>query len=139
MNLQKQSIAIVTKYSEMDRRRWVVRYIILVAIGIILVLKVYSLLFIDYVVGIYSILTTFVLFSYIFFAYIKYRDPYLDAQNIALDKMDGTIPFVSIIVAVKNEECNIQNCVQSCINSTYANKEVIVVDDGKYRQNGCNS
>ena len=114
----------------MDRKRWLLRYIILIVVGIILELKVYSLLFIDYVVGIYSVLTTCVLFSYLFFAYVKYRDPYLGAQSIALDKTGGTNPFVSIIIAVKNEEYNIQDCVHSCLNSRYPDKEVIVVDDG---------
>ena len=39
-------------------------------------------------------------------------------------------PFLSIIVPVKNEEGNIERCIQSCIDSTYTNKEIIVVNDG---------
>ena len=45
-------------------------------------------------------------------------------------------PLVSIIVPVKNEEGNIRNCVQSCINSTYSNKEIIVVNDGSTDDTG---
>ncbi|HXG06180.1 MAG TPA: glycosyltransferase, partial [Nitrososphaera sp.] len=39
-------------------------------------------------------------------------------------------PLVSIILPVKNEESHIADCVKSCINSTYPNKEIIVVNDG---------
>jgi hyaluronan synthase len=35
-----------------------------------------------------------------------------------------------MIVPVKNEEGNIRNCVQSCINSTYSKKEIIIINDG---------
>lgn len=114
----------------MDRRSWILRYLILIAVGSLVVLKFYWLLFIDFAVGVYGILTTGLLFSFLFFAYIKYRDPYLDAQSISLINTHQNIPFVSIIIAVKNEELNIENCVKSCLNSTYANQEVIVVDDG---------
>jgi hyaluronan synthase len=128
--LQKDTIEVITKYTEMGKRGWLLRYFILFAVGFLLILKLYWLLFIDFTVGIYGILTTGVLFSYLFCAYIKYRDPFLDAQNITLKRKNEKLPLVSILIAVKNEEHNIENCVQSCINSTYANKEVIVVDDG---------
>ena len=128
--MQKDATEIISKYTEMDKRSWLLRYLILIAVGSLFVLKVYWLLFIDVAVGIYGIMTTGVLFGYLYFAYIKYRDPYLDAQSITLDKKHENLPLVSIIIAVKNEEYNIENCVQSCLNSTYHNREVIVVDDG---------
>ena len=43
-----------------------------------------------------------------------------------------TLPLFSIVVPVKNEEENIRNCVESCINQTYKNREVIIVNDGVY-------
>src|SRR5207247_8632885 len=45
-------------------------------------------------------------------------------------------PLISIIVPVKNEEKNIRNCVQSCLNQTYRNKEIIVVNDGSTDSTG---
>jgi hyaluronan synthase len=61
-------------------------------------------------------------------SYFKYRDPFNNAKNLVLSS--NHLPFVSIVVAVKNEEENIRNCVQSCINSTYLDREIIIVNDG---------
>ena len=102
---------------------------LLVGVGIILAFKVYIVLYatqINVLIGIYSFITTFVLFSYLFFAYLKYKDPYDIAQGI--DVSFG--PLVSVIIPVKNEEGIIEKCVQSCLDSSYQNKEVIVVEDG---------
>ena len=113
----------------MDKKRWMVRYLILAGIGTILAIKLYLLLFvIDFTVGIYSFFTSFILFNIFFISYTRYKDPYLDAKDIVLS--NDNKPLVSMIIPVKNEEGNIRNCVQSCINSTYSNKEIIVVNDG---------
>jgi hyaluronan synthase len=45
-------------------------------------------------------------------------------------------PLISIVVPAKNEEKNIRNCVQSCLNQTYMNKEIIVVNDGSTDKTG---
>src|SRR2546430_16591131 len=39
-------------------------------------------------------------------------------------------PLVSIIVPARNEERNIRRCVESLLEQSYENYEVIVVDDG---------
>src|SRR5690348_2516060 len=39
-------------------------------------------------------------------------------------------PLVSIIVPARNEERNIRRCVESLLEQSYPNYEVIVVDDG---------
>ena len=39
-------------------------------------------------------------------------------------------PLVSVLIAAYNEEENILECIDSIINQTYNNIEVIVVDDG---------
>jgi hyaluronan synthase len=39
-------------------------------------------------------------------------------------------PLFSIVIPVKNEEDNIRNCVMSCVNQSYKNKEIIIVNDG---------
>jgi hyaluronan synthase len=115
--------------SELNKKRWLVRYAILAALSIILVVKFYMMLYVlDIFVGAYSFVTTFVLFSILLIAYVKYKDPYIKADNIT--QIYDNKPLVTIIVPVKNEEENIRRCVQSCIDSTYSPKEIMVVNDG---------
>ena len=83
---------------------------------------------IDITIGLYSFLTTFVLFNLFFLSYVKYRDPFIAAKDIIIP--EDQKPLVSILVPVKNEEGNIRNCVQSCLDTAYSNKEVIIVNDG---------
>ena len=123
MIIQKESSAI----NEMNRKRWLIRYLILFTIGIILVIKTYFMLFIiDFTIGFYSFLTTVVLFTIFLFSYLKFKDPLLKIKEKSID-ID---PLISVIITVKNEEENIENCVQSVINTSCKNKERIVVNDG---------
>ncbi len=111
----------------MSRRRWLVRYLILVAIGAVVAIKFYLLIFVvDLFVGLYSVTTVSVLFAVLLFAFLKFKDPYLGAQGKVLSNEK---PVVTVIVAVKNEEGNIRDCVQAILNSTYTNREIIVVND----------
>lgn len=129
MSLQK-----VTQNIEQKRRISFVRFLLLAAIGCVLVAKVYFMLYVvDLTIGIYSFLTSFVLFNILFLAYFRYKDPYLEAQDVDLTK---NAPLVSIVVAVKNEEDNIRNCVHSCLVQTYKNKEIFVVNDGSTDKTG---
>ncbi|HJT50197.1 MAG TPA: glycosyltransferase [Nitrososphaeraceae archaeon] len=119
----------IDRFAEMDKKRWFVRYLILAGIGSVLAIKLYLLLFIvDFTVGVYSFMTSFIIFYYFFNSFIRFRDPYLYAKDIVLS--EDNKPLVSMIVPVKNEEDNIRNCVQSCVNSTYSKKEIIIVNDG---------
>ncbi len=45
-------------------------------------------------------------------------------------EQSANYPFVSIIVPARNEERNIRRCVESLLEQSYPNYEVIVVDDG---------
>lgn len=129
MSLQK-----VTQNIEQKRRISFVRFLLLAAIGCVLVAKVYFMLYVvDLTIGIYSFLTSFVLFNILFLAYFRYKDPYLEAQDVDLMK---NAPLVSIVVAVKNEEDNIRNCIHSCLVQTYKNKEIFVVNDGSTDKTG---
>jgi cellulose synthase/poly-beta-1,6-N-acetylglucosamine synthase-like glycosyltransferase len=56
-------------------------------------------------------------------SFSRYRDPSLDPPL-------ETTPFVSCLIAVKNEEGVIERCVESVVASSYRRFEVIVVDDG---------
>lgn len=112
----------------MSKSRWLVRALILAAVGVVLAIKLYFLIFlVDFAVGLYSFVTTAILFAVLLLAYTRFRDPYLKAQEKVLP---GARPLVSIIVPAKNEEGNIRECVQACIDSTYQNKEIIIVNDG---------
>jgi hyaluronan synthase len=104
-----------------------------IAVGCVLAAKIYfTILLVDPLIGIYSFLTSFVLLSVLILSYFKYKDPYLNARNV--DVSNG--PLISIVVPAKNEEKNIRNCVQSCLDQTYEKKEVIIVNDGSTDRTG---
>jgi hyaluronan synthase len=133
--LALSSVPKIVDTRELDNKRWFVRALLLSAVLTILFAKVYLTLYvIDMGVGIYSILTSFVLFNILFISYFRYKDPYLKV----LDKKipENKMPLVSIVVPVKNEEADISTCVQSCIDQTYRNKEIIVIDDGSTDNTG---
>src|SRR3989304_3200474 len=110
MTLQEQT----SRYSEVEKSKWVVRVLMVMAVGCVLAAKVYfTISLVDPLVGIYSFLTSFVLLCVLVLSYFKYKDPYLNAKNV-----------------------DISNCVQSCINQTYRNKEIIVVNDGSTDSTG---
>lgn len=128
---------------ELDKKRWLVRFAILAAVGSVLAVKIYLVLFvIDFIIGLYSIVTTGVLFTVLFVSYAKFRDPFIkllktrgDGGHGPMDGQKNTLS-VTIIVPVKNEEGNIRNCVESALHSSYPNKEVIVVNDGSTDNTG---
>jgi hyaluronan synthase len=115
---------------ELDKKRWLVRYAILAAIASVLAVKFYMMLYVlDVAVGAYSFTTTFVIFSILLVSYTKYKDPYVETEGLRFE-LNKTKPLVTIIVPVKNEEGNIKRALQSCINSTYSPKQIIIVNDG---------
>jgi hyaluronan synthase len=133
MTLQEQ-ISLKNIPPEIDRRKWLIRYLILIGVCLIFLIKLTLLFRIDILAASYSILTTFVMFAYLWFAYLKYRDPYYDSEHVILGPFIK--PFVSIILPVKNEQDNIRRCVQCCLDSKYENKEIIVIDDASTDKTG---
>lgn len=129
MSLQREK-----SKSELPRRKYFVRMLMLSAVGCVLVAKVYFMLYVvDITIGIYSFLTSFVLFNIILFSYFRYKDPYSQVEDMIISEH---LPLVSIVVPVKNEEENIRNCVSSCLAQTYKNKEIILVNDGSTDRTG---
>jgi hyaluronan synthase len=129
MSLEQKS----KQRGELTKSRWLVRYAILAALFCILAIKFYMMLYVlDIVVGAYSFITTFVLFNILLITYTKYKDPYINADNLI--HLYNSKPLVTIVVPVKNEEENIRRCIQSCIDSSYSSKEIIVVNDGSTDQ-----
>ncbi|PWU01661.1 MAG: hypothetical protein C5B53_02510 [Candidatus Melainabacteria bacterium] len=49
---------------------------------------------------------------------------------------DSNLPFVSVMVPVRNEERKIRRCLESLLNQDYPNYEVIVVDDRSTDRSG---
>lgn len=93
----------------------------------------------------YGIAVTFVLLVTFYTSLFKYKDPYL----VAIEKNKGKPkqePLVSCMVAAFNEEKVIDKCVESFLNQTYKNIEIIFVNDkstdatlhilNKYRSKG---
>ncbi len=118
---------------EINRKGFFVRCLLIAAVSVVLVLKVYLLLFVmDFVLGLYTFFSSFILLNILVFSYFRYRDPNFELPPALKDnrKILENSPFFSIVVPVKNEEENIRNCVESCINQTYKNREVIIVNDG---------
>jgi cellulose synthase/poly-beta-1,6-N-acetylglucosamine synthase-like glycosyltransferase len=86
---------------------------------------------VDFVSGIYGILIGFLVFMAFFASYLFYRDPSSAAAarktNVSIPELD---PLVSIVIATKNEPFLIYDAVSSCLNNTYHNLEIVIVNDG---------
>ncbi len=75
----------------------------------------------------YGIMITSVTLAMLTITFLKYKDPYLSIPKEGLSNLRK--PLISCLLAVKNEEKHIKSCVNSLINSSYANKEIIIVND----------
>ncbi len=106
--------------------KFVVVFFILTSLAII----VYSKYFFNNVNNIflfsYGLIVTSVIFFTFLISYVKYKDP---AKKIDNKVHNLKKPFVSCVVAAYNEPLIIKRCVNSLLNSTYKNKEIIVVND----------
>jgi hyaluronan synthase len=123
-----------SQFSEIDKKRWLVRYLLIAAVAIVLAFKIYLVLYIiDFTLGIYSFFSSFVLLNILIFTYLRYRDPFAKVIDAPLPKDP---PLFSLVVPVKNEEENIRVCVESCLKQSYENKEVIIVNDGSTDKTG---
>src|SRR5260221_12801348 len=56
--------------------------------------------------------------------------PIRDEDERLLDRLTRRMPTVSIIVPARNEEHNINRCIQSLLEQDYEHFVVIAVDDG---------
>jgi cellulose synthase/poly-beta-1,6-N-acetylglucosamine synthase-like glycosyltransferase len=78
----------------------------------------------------YGIAVTFVILTTFFVTFTRYEDPYETARKKQRASGYSTAPYlVSCMVAVKNEECIINQCINSLISQTYPHKEIIFVND----------
>lgn len=80
----------------------------------------------------FLLITIFILLPYVALI-MNYRKSWIGMKDFIHHKPlnENNLPFISIIIAARNEENNIGNCIQSLINQTYPqNKfEIIVTND----------
>jgi cellulose synthase/poly-beta-1,6-N-acetylglucosamine synthase-like glycosyltransferase len=69
------------------------------------------------------------LFLYSFFAVLHSQEE-LEAGHLDILLKSDALPTVSIIVPVFNEATNIVFCIQTLLNLTYRNKNLIIINDG---------
>jgi len=138
MSFSKQPVSITepsVAKQELNKKRWFVRGLILAAISTILGLKIFVVFFriVDPFTGFYMIVTTGVLLTYLVSGWVKFRDPYIKATEV---NTSNYRPLVTVVVPVRNEQEIITRCVTSCVQSTYANKEIIIVNDASTDKTG---
>src|SRR5712691_11586618 len=101
--------------------------LIVAALAVIVVGKLFFHVGVDPFLWLYGVLVTLVTFATFLGAYYYYKDPALDPPD---PRVTNRTPTVSFVVPVKNEERLIRQCVESIVNQTYKNLEIIVMDDG---------
>lgn len=67
---------------------------------------------------------------YILYAFADYWARLRAIPHLVRDGASGGLPFVSVIIPVRNEERNIARCITGVLAQHYGNYEVVVVDDG---------
>ncbi len=115
------------------RHKLVVHFIVF-AIFTVLIGKSFFVESDYFVLYVYGVSVTLVLAVNFFYAIFKYEDPAVlaKAEEDRLRSLGQTPaePLVSCMVAVYNEEANIEQCILSLVGQTYPNKEIIFVNDG---------
>lgn len=110
-------------------RNKVIAHFIVSSIALILLGKV-LFLSTDYLpLYVYGVMVTAILLVTFIAALFFYHDPAVTAEEILGNKEQVVFPRVSCMVAVFNEEENIEWCIHSMITQGYKNKEIIIVND----------
>lgn len=76
---------------------------------------------------IYGLTVSFVLTVTFIVTYFFYKDPYLVAAKNP--EARAKTPLVTCLIAVWNEEKIIEQCINSMLNQSYENKEIIFIND----------
>ncbi|MDY0302856.1 MAG: glycosyltransferase [Candidatus Moranbacteria bacterium] len=120
--------------AEFEKRHRIVVHFIVFAIFVIFIGKSFFVQSDYFILYIYGISVTLVLFINFYYAIFRYEDPAIIAKEVEVDNYKKGIkpkrPLVSCMVAVFNEENAIEQCILSLTQQTYENKEIIFVNDG---------
>lgn len=111
-------------------RRWkIAAFVIVASVFVLISFRVVQEVFIiDPWLGIYGLIVGFMIFTSFFCSYVLYKDPALATPPHAYGALSP--PFVSVVIAVKNEPYVISDTINSCLSSSYSNLEVVAVNDG---------
>ncbi len=130
---EEQQKQLIKYYEEIDKKRWLVRFLIIAAVGLVLSTKIYILIFkIDPLTGLYGFFATFLIFAAFFFSYTRYKDPAIHPHFESQQQQ----PFVSVVIAAKNDPVIIRQGVSSILSSSYSKIEIILVNDGSTDETG---
>lgn len=122
------------KNADFEKRHKLVVHFIVFAIFAIFIGKSFFVQSDFFVLYIYGISVTAVLFINFYYAIFRYEDPAIIAKEVEENNYKKGVmpkrPLVSCMVAVFNEEDAIEQCILSLTKQTYENKEIIFVNDG---------
>ena len=105
-------------------------FIITIVIALMSWRIIQEIFIIDWWLGLYGLIVGFMIFTS-FFCSAFYKDPALSSKPTHTDQsQQERNPLVSAVISVKNDQHVIGDTVNSCIQSSYANLEVVVVNDG---------
>lgn len=114
-------------------RRWRLRVALFFIVTVVIALICYrifqEIFIIDWWLGLYGLVVGFMIFTSFFMSYVFYKDPALARPRLH-QSQEKWNPLVSAVIAVKNDQYVISDTVNSCLNSSYANLEVVIVNDG---------
>lgn len=120
--------------SSLERKRRILIYFVVFAIFTILIGKLFFVDSGNWFLYFYGVLVSLVLLCNFYYAFFKYEDPAILADEFEKENLKKGIkperPFVSCMIAVYNEEDVIEQCILSMLNQTYQNREIIFVNDG---------
>jgi len=116
----------IGRVSPATRRAWR-RLLVVLALTPVLVLIATRManIVIDPLLGGYGFLTLAITTTLMYTAFVHYRDP----SDLAPADPAAPSPHVTCLVAIKNEVEVIESCLVSMLDQTYADVEVIAVDD----------
>jgi cellulose synthase/poly-beta-1,6-N-acetylglucosamine synthase-like glycosyltransferase len=133
LSLCYAGLPIGEKLSGSGKTKKLVRTLSVISLLIIVFGKVIEPIEIDTITWLYGVFVTLLITITFFTSYRYYRDPALDPIHPSVKNLQ---PRVTCVVAVKNEEQIIEQCVRSMLDQTYRNIEVIVVNDGSTDRTG---